>query len=87
MKALEEMKRIALDAIREINWENYHDEEDESKGYFKLGQVFFSQLEWIKENLEQNDSTDELIDYITEIQNACEVFNILDDLINEEASQ
>ena len=84
-ESMEKLKDIVKSANKEINWDNYMDEGETlgKEEYWNTGQVFYSQLEWVKENIPVNDNTEELFDYITEIQKACEAFNIIDNLIKQ----
>lgn len=49
-------------AINTVNWDNWTD--DETDEPMKLGDVYWSKLEWVKEHLKD----DEMLDIITDLQ-------------------
>jgi hypothetical protein len=64
-----------------INWDNYtvDDEEDITiEKYCDLGEALFMQLDWVKENLPDDEDTEELLDYINAMQeHVCPIISIL----------
>jgi hypothetical protein len=48
-------------ALNRVNWDNW---EEEDGSYFKLGDVYFNKLEWLKEHIED----EEMLDIITDLQ-------------------
>jgi hypothetical protein len=60
----------AYDAVNWSNWEN------EDKTHMKLGEVYWSKLDWIKDTLDEDD---EAYDTITDLQETiCPILNLLD---------
>lgn len=56
-----------------VNWSNW---EEEDKTPYKLGDVYYCKLDWIKETLDEDD---EAYDTITDLQETiCPILNILD---------
>lgn len=70
------MKELLIKAFNRINWDNWTD--DETGDTYKLGEVYFSKLEWMKEYIlgskyatyvEGDDcELDEMLDIITDLQ-------------------
>ena len=57
-----------LEISRGISWDNWT-KEDSPFEFFKVAEVLFCQLEWIKENLpDENDDNYEFYDTITKVQ-------------------
>lgn len=55
------LERYTKTALNTINWSNW---EDEDGSYFKLGDVYYSKLEWMKEHIED----EEMLDIINDLQ-------------------
>jgi hypothetical protein len=55
------LERYTKVALNTINWENW---EEEDGTYYKLGDVYFNKLEWLKEHIED----EEMLDIITDLQ-------------------
>lgn len=55
------LERYTKVALNTINWSNW---EDEDGSYFKLGDVYYSKLEWLKEHIED----EEMLDIINDLQ-------------------
>lgn len=67
-----EMNSKMKNAFNSINWENWVEDDGQS---FKLGEVYWSRLEWAKG--EQED--DEIVDLMQDIQDTiCPILNLLD---------
>lgn len=70
-----EMKTRMTKAMNEVNWSNW---EQEDGTHFKLGDVYYSQLDWIKES-QLIDEDDEAYDTILALQETiCPILNLLD---------
>ena len=71
------LKELVLKLQDDINWENWT---DDNGHYFKSGGVIFSQLEWIKEGIDD----DEFIDILDKVQRlVCPILDELDDEVNK----
>lgn len=69
------MSNLVRAAINEVNWSNW---EQEDGTHFKLGDVYYSQLDWIKES-QLIDEDDEAYDTILALQETiCPILNLLD---------
>jgi hypothetical protein len=69
----DEVKSLMTTANNAINWSNW---ENEDKTPYKLGDVYYCKLDWIKETLDEDD---EAYDTITDIQETiCPILNLLD---------
>ena len=67
-----EMNNRMANALHSIDWENWQEADGQP---FKLGEVYWSRLEWAKG--EQED--DEIVDIIQDIQDTiCPILNLLD---------
>ena len=67
-----EMRNRVTNALHSITWENWQEADGQA---FKLGEVYWSRLEWAKG--EQED--DEIVDLIQDIQDTiCPILNLLD---------
>jgi hypothetical protein len=83
------MKELLTSAFNRINWDNFTDEETNKP--YKLGEVYYCKLEWLKEHLlgskyttyEEGDDEelDEMLDIITDLQET--ISPILNELDNE----
>lgn len=68
-----DMQRFITKAYNAVNWENW---ENEDGTYFKLGDVYWSKLDWIKETLDEDD---EAYDTINDLQETIvPILNLLD---------
>lgn len=81
-----EMKTRMTKAFNAVNWDNWSDDDDVP---FKLGNVYWSKLDWLKEYVlgdklptyEEGDDPDldEMIEVITDLQETiCPILNLLD---------
>lgn len=69
------MSNLVRAAMNEVNWSNW---EQEDGTHFKLGDVYWSQLDWIKES-QLIDEDDEAYDTLISIQETiCPILNLLD---------
>ena len=69
------MSNLIRTAMNEVNWSNW---EQEDGTHFKLGDVYWSQLDWIKES-QLIDEDDEAYDTLISIQETiCPILNLLD---------
>ncbi len=67
-----EMRNRVINALHLIDWDNWLEKDGQP---FKLGDVYWSRLEWAKG--EQED--DEIVDIIQDIQDTiCPILNLLD---------
>ena len=67
-----EMNSKMKNAFHSINWENWVEDDGQS---FKLGEVYWSRLEWAKGEQEN----DEIVDLMQDIQDTiCPILNLLD---------
>lgn len=67
------MSKLIRTAMNEVNWSNW---ENEDKTHMKLGEVYWSKLDWIKDELDEDD---EAYDTITDLQETiCPILNLLD---------
>lgn len=55
------LERYTKVALNTINWDNW---EEEDGTYYKLGDVYWNKLEWMKEHIED----EEMIDIINDLQ-------------------
>lgn len=55
------LERYTKTALNTINWSNW---EEEDGTYYKLGDVYFNKLEWMKEHIED----EEMLDIINDLQ-------------------
>jgi hypothetical protein len=55
------LERYTKTALNTINWSNW---EEEDGTYYKLGDVYFNKLEWLKEHIED----EEMLDIINDLQ-------------------
>lgn len=69
----DEVKSLMTSAYNVVNWQNW---ENEDKTHMKLGEVYWSKLDWIKDELDEDD---EAYDTINDIQETiCPILNLLD---------
>lgn len=67
------IEKLVQKANNAICWDNWSD--DETGKPYKLGEVYFSKLEWIRENLDD----EELLGIIDDLQETiCPILNELD---------
>jgi hypothetical protein len=67
------MSKLIKTAMNEVVWDNW--EEDDGT-YMKLGDVYWSKLDWIKDTLDEDD---EAYDTINDLQETiCPILNLLD---------
>jgi hypothetical protein len=55
------LERYTKVALNNINWDNW---EEEDGTYYKLGDVYWNKLEWMKEHIED----EEMLDIINDLQ-------------------
>jgi hypothetical protein len=55
------LERYTKVALNTINWDNW---EEEDGTYYKLGDVYWNKLEWMKEHIED----EEMLDIINDLQ-------------------
>ena len=66
------LERYTKVALNNINWDNW---EEEDGTYYKLGDVYWNKLEWMKEHIED----EEMLDIINDLQeNIVPILNELD---------
>lgn len=66
------LERYTKVALNNINWDNW---EEEDGTYYKLGDVYWNKLEWMKEHVKD----DEMLDIINDLQeNIVPILNELD---------
>ncbi len=69
----DEVKSLMTSANNAIIWDNW---ENEDKTHMKLGEVYWSKLDWIKDELDEDD---EAYDTINDLQETiCPILNLLD---------
>jgi hypothetical protein len=64
IKIIMNNQEIFDNLIKDINWGNWEKEkheEDEQTEYFDLCEVFYNKLEWVKENLLEDEHIDTII--------------------------
>lgn len=66
------LERYTKVALNNINWDNW---EEEDGTYYKLGDVYWNKLEWMKEHVKD----EEMLDIINDLQeNIVPILNELD---------
>ena len=69
----DEFKSIMTKAFNVVTWDNWSDDDGNP---YKLGDVYWSKLDWIKDELDEDD---EAYDTINDIQETiCPILNLLD---------
>ncbi len=69
----DEVKSLMTSANNAIIWDNW---ENEDKTHMKLGEVYWSKLDWIKDELDEDD---EAYDTINDLQETiCPILNLLE---------